>query len=98
MLIITLKSSKFVELAGVIPRDEKTGLSPNSTHFDSTSRGNLVRLLLVRNPNLIKWISFQSLLEAYLTYPYHCCAFEFPATHDPDQHALHKVSRSSMTF
>lgn len=21
--------------------------------------------------------------EAHLTYPYHCCAFQFPANHDP---------------
>ncbi|GIY01433.1 thyrotropin receptor [Caerostris darwini] len=28
---------------------------------------------------------FKYIKEAYLTYPYHCCAFKFPATHDPEE-------------
>jgi len=31
---------------------------------------------------------------AHLTYPYHCCAFAFPAAHDPQEHARHQVRRS----
>ncbi|XP_063236107.1 lutropin-choriogonadotropic hormone receptor-like [Bacillus rossius redtenbacheri] len=33
---------------------------------------------------------FEYLQTAYLTYPYHCCAFQFPATHDPDEFAKHE--------
>ncbi|XP_046408920.1 uncharacterized protein LOC124173521, partial [Ischnura elegans] len=33
---------------------------------------------------------FQLLTEAWLTYPYHCCAFKYPATHDPKEHAKHE--------
>jgi hypothetical protein len=29
---------------------------------------------------------------AWLTYPYHCCAFQFPATHHPEEFAEHEVS------
>ena len=29
---------------------------------------------------------------AWLTYPYHCCAFQFPATHHPEEFAKHEVS------
>lgn len=36
---------------------------------------------------MIKTISerlfLQVIKEAYLTYPYHCCAFKFPHTHNP---------------
>ncbi|PRD26501.1 UNVERIFIED_CONTAM: hypothetical protein NCL1_37911 [Trichonephila clavipes] len=28
-------------------------------------------------------LHFPDIKEAYLTYPYHCCAFKFPNTHDP---------------
>ncbi|GFQ77785.1 thyrotropin receptor [Trichonephila clavata] len=28
---------------------------------------------------------FKYIKEAHLTYPYHCCAFKFPATHDPEE-------------
>ncbi|XP_015790702.1 leucine-rich repeat-containing G-protein coupled receptor 4-like isoform X2 [Tetranychus urticae] len=31
--------------------------------------------------------NFKNLKEAQLTYPYHCCAFKFPATHDPKEFA-----------
>ncbi|KAI9552110.1 hypothetical protein GHT06_022447 [Daphnia sinensis] len=34
--------------------------------------------------------NYQSLQVAHLTYPYHCCAFAFPATHDPEEHARHQ--------
>jgi hypothetical protein len=35
---------------------------------------------------------FQYLRVAWLTYPYHCCAFQFPATHHPEEFAKHEVS------
>lgn len=31
---------------------------------------------------------FQALKEAYLTHPFHCCAFKYPEQHDPKKHAL----------
>nr|CAD7421639.1 unnamed protein product [Timema poppensis] len=39
--------------------------------------------------------SFKHLKEAWLTYSFHCCAFKFPARHNPARHALHQVSDSS---
>lgn len=30
---------------------------------------------------------FKHMKEAHLTYPYHCCAFQFPANHDPVEYA-----------
>ncbi|KAJ8944701.1 hypothetical protein NQ314_009408 [Rhamnusium bicolor] len=27
--------------------------------------------------------------EAWLTYPYHCCAFKFPRTHNPWEYEKH---------
>ncbi|XP_013780200.1 lutropin-choriogonadotropic hormone receptor-like [Limulus polyphemus] len=39
---------------------------------------------------------FKYIKEAYLTYPYHCCAFKFPATHDPEQHANLKEFNEEM--
>lgn len=33
----------------------------------------------------------QSLLVAKLTYSFHCCAFQYPARHDPVRHELHQV-------
>lgn len=30
---------------------------------------------------------FHQIEEAFLTYPYHCCAFIFPKTHNPIEHA-----------
>nr|CAD7399966.1 unnamed protein product [Timema cristinae] len=40
--------------------------------------------------------SFKHLKEAWLTYSFHCCAFKFPARHNPSRHALHQVSDSAM--
>ena len=30
-------------------------------------------------------LHFPEIREAHLTYPYHCCAFQFPVTHDPEE-------------
>ncbi|KDR06730.1 Thyrotropin receptor [Zootermopsis nevadensis] len=35
--------------------------------------------------------TFKHLKEAWLTYSFHCCAFKFPARHDPTRHALHQA-------
>uniref|UniRef100_A0A2H8TYZ0 Lutropin-choriogonadotropic hormone receptor n=1 Tax=Melanaphis sacchari TaxID=742174 RepID=A0A2H8TYZ0_9HEMI len=34
--------------------------------------------------------NFKSIKEAWLTYPYHCCAFHFPKTHNPQGYANHE--------
>lgn len=31
--------------------------------------------------------NFKRMKEAHLTYPYHCCAFQFPANHNPVEYA-----------
>ncbi|KAJ8924188.1 hypothetical protein NQ315_006979 [Exocentrus adspersus] len=33
--------------------------------------------------------NFQYIKEAWLTYPYHCCAFKFPRTHNPREYDKH---------
>ncbi|CAN8007272.1 unnamed protein product, partial [Ixodes pacificus] len=30
---------------------------------------------------------FRFIRAAHLTYPYHCCAFQFPETHNPEEHS-----------
>ncbi|XP_018319709.1 lutropin-choriogonadotropic hormone receptor-like [Agrilus planipennis] len=34
--------------------------------------------------------NFRFIKEAWLTYPYHCCAFKFPHTHNPWEYERHK--------
>ena len=34
-------------------------------------------------------MNFKNMRTAFLTYPYHCCAFKFPATHNPKEFARH---------
>lgn len=46
-------------------------------------------LILERTPTLKVFpsvYSFKSIEKAQLTYPYHCCAFQFPQQHDPRRH------------
>ncbi|XP_017785098.1 PREDICTED: lutropin-choriogonadotropic hormone receptor-like [Nicrophorus vespilloides] len=54
-----------------------------------------IDVLKVRDTHTLKVFpsvyNFQNIKEAWLTYPYHCCAFKFPDTHDPrkfDEHQL----------
>ncbi|XP_068082077.1 lutropin-choriogonadotropic hormone receptor-like [Anabrus simplex] len=35
--------------------------------------------------------NFEYMQTASLTYPYHCCAFQFPATHAPEEYIRHKL-------
>lgn len=39
---------------------------------------------------------FKYIKEAYLTYPYHCCAFKFPATHDPEEFSKYLAFKENM--
>ncbi|XP_064112218.1 uncharacterized protein LOC135219400 [Macrobrachium nipponense] len=34
--------------------------------------------------------SFRTIKEAHLTYPYHCCAFQFPEQHKKEQYVIHQ--------
>ncbi|XP_050544068.1 lutropin-choriogonadotropic hormone receptor-like [Daktulosphaira vitifoliae] len=40
--------------------------------------------------------NFKNIQEAWLTYPYHCCAFHFPETHSPKEYADHEVFVKNM--
>ncbi|GIY41603.1 lutropin-choriogonadotropic hormone receptor [Caerostris extrusa] len=40
---------------------------------------------------------FKYIKEAYLTYPYHCCAFKFPATHDPEEFSKYLAFKEKRT-
>ncbi|EDS29895.1 leucine-rich transmembrane protein [Culex quinquefasciatus] len=46
--------------------------------------------LRIQNTHTLKTIpsvyNFKNLQTAYLTHSFHCCAFRFPARHDPDGH------------
>ncbi|ODN02344.1 Follicle-stimulating hormone receptor [Orchesella cincta] len=44
---------------------------PSIYHFEAN--------LIFVHTNAITYV----LEEAWLTWPYHCCAFEYPETHDP---------------
>ncbi|CAL8111620.1 unnamed protein product [Orchesella dallaii] len=51
---------------------------------DGLKRLEYLRLEKVWTLSVIPSIfHFEDLKEAWLTWPYHCCAFEFPETHDP---------------
>lgn len=39
---------------------------------------------------------FQFIKEAWLTYPYHCCAFKFPHTHNPWEFERHRNFRKQL--
>ncbi|XP_060833884.1 lutropin-choriogonadotropic hormone receptor-like [Rhopalosiphum padi] len=40
--------------------------------------------------------NFKNIKEAWLTYPYHCCAFHFPKTHNPQGYANHEKLQQKM--
>ncbi|XP_016659101.1 lutropin-choriogonadotropic hormone receptor-like [Acyrthosiphon pisum] len=40
--------------------------------------------------------NFKNIKEAWLTYPYHCCAFHFPKTHNPQGYADHEKLQQKM--
>uniref|UniRef100_A0AAG5CPZ5 G-protein coupled receptors family 1 profile domain-containing protein n=1 Tax=Anopheles atroparvus TaxID=41427 RepID=A0AAG5CPZ5_ANOAO len=49
-----------------------------------------LEVLRIQNTHSLKTIpsvyNFKNLRNAYLTHSFHCCAFKFPARHDPDAH------------
>ncbi|XP_049833251.1 probable glycoprotein hormone G-protein coupled receptor isoform X2 [Schistocerca gregaria] len=59
------------------------------TQLPTSGLGELHRLRLEEAPHLTtipSVYSFRHLREAWLTYSFHCCAFKFPARHDPEKH------------
>lgn len=52
---------------------------------------NTLELLRIQNTHSLKTIpsllNFRDLQEAYLTHSFHCCAFKYPARHDPSYYA-----------
>ncbi|CAG2176592.1 unnamed protein product, partial [Oppiella nova] len=40
-------------------------------------------------------VHFREIRTAYLTYPYHCCAFKFPAIHTPKEYARYHLNFDS---
>lgn len=50
-----------------------------------------LEILRIQNTQSLKVIpsvfNFKGLKEAWLTHPFHCCAFIFPARHDPENFA-----------
>ncbi|XP_031619803.1 lutropin-choriogonadotropic hormone receptor-like isoform X2 [Contarinia nasturtii] len=50
-----------------------------------------LEVLRIQNTHTLKTIpsvyAFQNLRYAWLTHPFHCCAFKFPQRHDPYRHA-----------
>ncbi|XP_021692996.1 follicle-stimulating hormone receptor [Aedes aegypti] len=49
-----------------------------------------LEVLRIQNTHSLKTIpsvyNFKNLQTAYLTHSFHCCAFQYPARHDPDGH------------
>uniref|UniRef100_A0A6P7FF61 Lutropin-choriogonadotropic hormone receptor-like n=1 Tax=Diabrotica virgifera virgifera TaxID=50390 RepID=A0A6P7FF61_DIAVI len=68
-------------------------LSGTAITFLPTEGLREIDTLKVQNTKSLKVFpsvfNFQYLKEAWLTYPYHCCAFKFPRTHDPWEYAKH---------
>ncbi|KAJ9588754.1 hypothetical protein L9F63_017958, partial [Diploptera punctata] len=42
--------------------------------------------------------NFEYLRVAWLTYPYHCCAFQFPAMHHPEEFIKHEANVHSTSY
>ncbi|KAJ4437362.1 hypothetical protein ANN_17503 [Periplaneta americana] len=47
---------------------------------------------------IVYFLVFQYLRVAWLTYPYHCCAFQFPDMHHPEEFAKHELMMIKIIF
>jgi hypothetical protein len=79
--------------------DRGRGASETSVNIYLTKPCNIPGECHMRWTVNVLWIFLisdllQHLKEAWLTYSFHCCAFKFPARHDPTRHALHQVTSS----
>ncbi|XP_071450669.1 lutropin-choriogonadotropic hormone receptor-like [Hetaerina americana] len=88
--LCTIGPSGFVGLQSLRDLD----LSETSITQMPTRGLQMLEILRLQDTETLKVIpsvyNFQFLTEAWLTYPYHCCAFKYPATHDPKEHAKHE--------
>ncbi|KAK7068788.1 hypothetical protein SK128_025811 [Halocaridina rubra] len=70
-------------------------LSDTSITSLPTSGLNELEVLLLENTPSLKVFpsvySFKTIKEAHLTYPYHCCAFQFPEQHDRETYISHQL-------
>lgn len=73
--------------------------SSAATKFSRTSQflSNSIYFLILQFPVLLlREITFspstQNLERAYLTHPFHCCAFKFPEQHDPLKHREYLIN------
>ncbi|XP_023310361.1 lutropin-choriogonadotropic hormone receptor-like [Anoplophora glabripennis] len=68
-------------------------LSYTAITFLPTEGLREIDILKVQNTKSLKVFpsvfNFQFIKEAWLTYPYHCCAFKFPRTHNPWEYEKH---------
>ncbi|XP_063232146.1 lutropin-choriogonadotropic hormone receptor-like [Bacillus rossius redtenbacheri] len=75
-------------------------LSKTSITFFPVHGLNDLDILRIENTYSLKEFPsvfhFKSIREAWLTYPYHCCAFQFPLAHDPDEFRRHQEFVASM--
>ncbi|UYV81763.1 TSHR [Cordylochernes scorpioides] len=89
-LLKVIETTAFVGLRNL----RKLDLSETSiTYLPTRGLEQLEILKIVDTFTLKKFPSvlhFAQIREAHLTYPYHCCAFRFPQTHDPDNYRTFK--------
>ncbi|XP_070508722.1 lutropin-choriogonadotropic hormone receptor-like isoform X2 [Chironomus tepperi] len=68
-------------------------LSSSSIESLSTKGLEKLEILRIQNTPSLKEIpsvyNFKNLEKAYLTHPFHCCAFKFPSRHDPRRYNEH---------
>ncbi|XP_039283238.1 lutropin-choriogonadotropic hormone receptor isoform X2 [Nilaparvata lugens] len=86
----TIHKDAFVNISSLLYLDlSETAIS----HVPTRGLQSLEVLKIQDTPTLKVFpsiYSFNAIKQAWLTYSYHCCAFRFPAKHDPLQHTKHK--------
>ncbi|GAB0093315.1 lutropin-choriogonadotropic hormone receptor [Sergentomyia squamirostris] len=82
-----LHESAFVDIVSI----QELDLSSTSLEAIPTNGLGGLEILRIQNTHSLKVIpsvyKFKSLRKAWLTHPFHCCAFKFPSRHDPHTHA-----------
>ncbi|RZF36368.1 hypothetical protein LSTR_LSTR002964, partial [Laodelphax striatellus] len=86
----TIHKDAFVNISSLLHLD----LSETAISYVPTRGLQSLEVLKVEDTPTLKVFpsiySFNAIKQAWLTYSYHCCAFRFPAKHDPLQHTKHK--------
>ncbi|XP_065074942.1 lutropin-choriogonadotropic hormone receptor-like [Ochlerotatus camptorhynchus] len=84
--LIHIDPSAFVGMRNIRELD----LSGTALEAMPTEGLSELEILRIQNTHSLKTIpsvyNFKNLQTAYLTHSFHCCAFRFPAQHDPDGH------------